>query len=213
MRSSTAVVHRGQDWTLWRRWVLTNAACGAIGPAALKTLEDIYLAGSATRATDGLYIVTIVTGLFFVAGSMVQWLVLRQHLRPLGWWPVVTIIGAITGWLLVTAFVTSSYTYRETFRSNLLIFSFMLAVIGVAQWIVLRRHVQSSGWWVLASAIGGALIWPAYSVVAATTLAGAATARGVGSAAIVAVALQGGVSAAAYAVVTAFALLWLLRGK
>jgi len=33
--------------------------------------------------------------------------------------------------------------------------SFTGALIGIAQWIVLRRHVSRAGWWVLASALGG----------------------------------------------------------
>ena len=27
-------------------------------------------------------------------------------------------------------------------------------VVGVAQWLVLRRHTQHAGWWILARAIG-----------------------------------------------------------
>ena len=31
------------------------------------------------------------------------------------------------------------------------------ATVGIAQWFVLRWHVSRAGWWVLASAVGGAL--------------------------------------------------------
>lgn len=211
MSAPTVAPHRRGDRTIWPRWVLTHALYGALGPAVLKILEGRFLAGSATRATDGPSIVAGVTAAWLVLGGVVQWVILRRYLRPLGWWPIATIVGAFTGGLLVFGFVTGNYTYRETFRSDLLICGFTAAAIGTAQWIVLRRRIRGAGWWVAASVAGGALIWLTYTAVTATTFAGAAAARGVGQAAVVAVATQGGVSVAAYATVTALGLIWLLR--
>lgn len=205
---ATATPQRG-DRAVWLRWVLANAACGAAAPAALKFLEGVYLTGSATRAADGPRLVAITTVSFLLVGSAVQWLVLPRVFRPLRWWPVATIAGALLGWSLIAVFVISGSSYRETFRSNLLIFSFVMATIGAAQWLVLRRRVHGGGWWVIASAAGGAAIWPIYSLVATTTVAGANVARGTGVSAVTAVALQGGASTAAYAAIVAPALMWL----
>jgi hypothetical protein len=36
---------------------------------------------------------------------------------------------------------------------------------GVGQWLVLRRHVSRAGWWVFASAVGGAVGWSAVLLV------------------------------------------------
>jgi hypothetical protein len=45
------------------------------------------------------------------------------------------------------------------------------AVVGGAQWFVLRRHVYRAGWWVLASAVGWAAGQAAYLALMGVVLA------------------------------------------
>lgn len=211
MRARMIGSRRQDERTLWLWWVLAHALYGALGPAIVKILEGYFLAGSATRASDGPTIVVGVTVVWLILGSLVQWWILRKYLAALRWWPVATSVGAVIAEGVVFTVVTGNYTYRETFRSNVLIFGFTAAAIGAAQWTVLRSRIPNAGWWVATSAFGGALIWPAYTAVATSPFSGAVAARGVDQAAVAAVAAQGAVSAAAYALVTAFSLVGLLR--
>ncbi len=81
--------------------------------------------------------------------GILQWLVLRQQMRRAGWWIAATIAGWLTGWALVAFAVPpgASFLAGATVGS----------VTGLAQWLVLRRHMYRAGWWILVSALGWTL--------------------------------------------------------
>ena len=72
-------------------------------------------------------------------------------------------------------------------------------MVGVLQWLVLRRRVTRAGWWVAASAAGWVAAGPGVGLVAAVM--GAALTANAGWAAL-------GIM---YGAVTGCALVWLLR--
>jgi len=72
------------------------------------------------------------------------------------------------------------------------------AVVGTAQWLILRRRVHRGGWWVLASAVGLAVGWMAGGRVGSVTGA-------------VGVAWVGLVVGAVYGALTGIVLVLLLR--
>lgn len=192
-------------------WVLVQAALGAAGPATLKLLEGTYLYGSATRAADGPRAVLGVTIGFVLLVSVAQWLMLARYLEIGPLWPLATLIGAALTIFVFIPLATFGDRYQETFRSDLLLFAGSGAILGVVQWPVLRRALPSASWWVPTSTLGGAAIWLSYTLVAQSAPLGAAVARGVESQAILAVAAQGGVSVAAYALMTGIVLSLLSR--
>jgi hypothetical protein len=53
----------------------------------------------------------------------------------------------------------------QVFWSYVLVSFLASAVIGVFQWLVMRRHIQHSGWWVLASSMGGVVRGAAIAVI------------------------------------------------
>ena len=70
---------------------------------------------------------------------------------------------------------------------------------GIAQWLVLRRHVPGAGWWVLASIVGVAVS----VAVISTVTAGVEEAGGIAG--------GGAVGGAVYGALTGGVLVWLLR--
>ena len=91
-----------------------------------------------------------------------------QETRSFDWalwwqWVLVSTLGWLLGWTLVHQVVIG-------------------AVIGIAQWLVLRRLVSRAGWWILASTVGWAvgaavvtLVFPPQPGVLAGAVLGAMT--------------------------------------
>jgi len=116
---------RERGWALWFWWVLANA----MGWAA-STVVGQDMAGAVLGPVAGV----------------VQWLVLRRQIRKGGWW----VLASVIGWPV--ALLAVGFALQDP--PGWILFAVVGAVIGVAQWLVLRRQVQRAGWWVLASTMG-----------------------------------------------------------
>ena len=75
-------------WKFWLRWLLATTAGWAVGLAILVSLPQ-----TATPA--------LVEGILFVLSGtlagVLQWLLLRRHIRRAGWWVLVSAAGWIGG--------------------------------------------------------------------------------------------------------------------
>jgi len=131
-----------------------------------------------------------VTGLVLGAA---QWLVLRQTIPLSGWWIVATSIGLAIGLALSVAWTGTSIELRPLIVRAVL----TGGMIGVAQWLLLRRHVAMAGLWIVVVAIGWALGW------AVTRAAGVDLSKDW--------LVFGASGALAFAALTGLALLYLLR--
>jgi len=137
------------------KWILANFLAGSTAGF----LEDHGFQFAATLIFAGA-----------IAGSC-QWLVLRQELRPMRWWPLASALGWIGGNLVQ---VSSYALYRplvdflwahlglwEVFWLNIVTNPIPFAAMAIAQGLVLIQHRQFSartiGLWVLVSAIAGAV--------------------------------------------------------
>jgi hypothetical protein len=73
-----------------------------------------------------------------------------------GAWVLATLMGVVIGIVSILTLVSG---LALAGASPLLVGSIggaaLGAGLGVAQWLVLRRHTQSAGWWVVASMLGG----------------------------------------------------------
>jgi hypothetical protein len=177
---------------LWLSWILATGAAGAfIG----------YMA-----APTDFFWELIASG--FVVG-IAQWLVLRRYIKSAIWWIPASGLGWILGIYLrifsseilnpIVAFLTSVGGLWEVFWLNLTYEPINFAVLGFAQWLVLRRHFRYVYWWIVASALSGAVRGGVGSYVCAVTciIGGGSISNGIGWA----------VSAA----ITAILLLWLIN--
>lgn len=202
---------RSSIFFVW--WVSVNTVVWAIGPAVFKVLARQFLAWSPTVATDGprLYLATTLS--FLALGSLLQWLVLRQRLRLVGWWPLATFVGGYLGYWVITESLNPNYPQGgHSLPIVTTYFGFVGAAIGALQWLVLRKRVAGARWWPLFSAAGGVAFLLASKAVASTAFVETVNAESWWKAvAIVTAAMQGAAGGAAYAIVTGLALLWLLR--
>ncbi len=159
------------DWKLWFQWILANTVAETVGLGgtlfigilllsnAEKTVGVVFAAALAVLAG------TLIEGT--VVGTM-QWLVLHHPLKSMRWrsWALATALGAFVAWTLgmipSTFFFTGTDagTTSSAQMSDLMIYALAAAmglalgaILGVPQWLVLRRYVQKAGWWVLANAL------------------------------------------------------------
>jgi hypothetical protein len=200
------VQHEWQDETrqlaiaprLWLWWTLATTIAGAIVGA----LEESGFQFIATIFFTGLLI------------GAAQWLVLRQYIPKAFWWIVVSALGWTFGLLLVSFFITplfdplvpflSTLGAWPVFWSNLVTWPIELAIFGVAQFPILTRFVRKAEWWILVSALGGALYGASSSTVAYILPPGLPPAP-------FSTALIYGSGWLSYGIVTGICLQWLLR--
>ena len=161
--------HHNQQWNVILPWMLATVAGVVLGILSLLTLTTgLALAGTST----------VLVGLIGGAGlgggiGIAQWLVLRRHIASAGWWVLVSIVGGMIGvalglvledalrplisTLLGEAIQSRSSGPRVSLSDTVAVGAagaVVGAVLGSAQWLVLRRHVRSAARWIVASCLG-----------------------------------------------------------
>ncbi|MBE9077132.1 hypothetical protein IQ241_07450 [Romeria aff. gracilis LEGE 07310] len=184
---------------LWLWWTLAPTIAGAI-VGALEASGFFQLVAT-----------IFFTGLLIGAA---QWLVLRQYIPKAFWWIVVSTQGWTFGLALVSSFITplfdpliqflSTLGAWPVFWSNLVTQPIVLAIFGTAQFPILTRFVRKAEWWILVSALGGALDGASSSTVAYILQSGLLPAP-------LPTALGYGAGWLSYGIVTGICLQWLLR--
>lgn len=160
---------RHVSWLLWLWWVAAGAIGGGMGGTVAAPLE---------RAVNS-YVYLIVAATVTAA---LQWLLLRGYVRGAGWWVPATVAGWSVGFQATSAFSFSVFSVLgldlnpETpgVLTTILFWSSIGAIVGLAQWLLLRRQVARGGWWILVCAVGWAVLGPVLRDVGAA-LAGIVT--------------------------------------
>jgi hypothetical protein len=105
--------------------------------------------GATTASTLGL-----VTALGLLTAFM-QWLLLRSHLPGAGWWIPLTLAGWLVAGLL--ALLTSRFVDLGRLGPGP-VFVVVGGCVGLAQWLLLRRLLRYSGWWVPVSLLATGIV-------------------------------------------------------
>lgn len=138
-----------RTWSKWLKlflvWILLTSVGWTVGMAV--TIE-YQLQGAA------LLLGYLVLG---IAVGLGQWMVLRSKLlgagweRGAGWWVLSTVLGFTVGFFVVVILNTIGLGFISIAMYG--------AMVGLAQWFVLRQRVRMSGWWILATIIGWLAAW------------------------------------------------------
>jgi hypothetical protein len=106
---------------------------------------------------DSLLGITLVGTLAGLVLGLVQWQHIQLHLIGSRWWPLVSAFGALIGTLLgggagllLQSFDLQSFDWIAT----VVMVFVATAVLGVAQWWILRQQIARAGWWIVANALG-----------------------------------------------------------
>ena len=138
-------------------------------------------------------------GLVIGAGvGIAQGLVLRRQTGRFGSWVLLSSLGFGIGKL-----AGETIAQGMTAALGHLVTGAVIGVaVGIAQWLILRRHVARAEWWVLANVAAWAVGWSVISLV-----------EGAEDIATLIVYLIGGSGAALAGIITAYALLRLRRAR
>lgn len=142
-------------WPFLLQWVLASALGWVIGPMVRMAM------GMPGSGGDAGALVVVAGGT--VAGAIVgvmQWLVLRRRTRQAGWWVLASAAGVGVAGLAVQEILIGAGVLarlQPLGAGVVAVGGTVGLVVGVMQWLVLRRWVRRAGWWVLASSVGAAV--------------------------------------------------------
>lgn len=185
-------------WGFWGRWVGANALAELLGLGSSALLWIAFLFGLENRLGSVTSAAVVVLGSTLLEGTAVgvlQWYVLRRALPKLtlvSWWSA-TALGAFIAWSLgmipstMINMASTDAAPPPAEMSDALMYTLAAVmglvlgpVLGLPQWLVLRRHVAHAGLWIAANAVawcwGMVVIFmvvslvPAAGITAATVL-------------------------------------------
>jgi hypothetical protein len=139
----------------WLLWVVMSTVgfviAGVIGhfPFGFSVGDDANLTveNAVVGFVFGAVTGTIIGALqFVVLRSLLQRLVSRRFAFRAGWWVLATAVG-----VGVTHAIGDAAPSPVTYAMLAVLAG---AVVGILQWVVLRRLVKRAGWWVIASIVG-----------------------------------------------------------
>lgn len=92
---------------------------------------------------------------FATVVGLIQWLVLRARAAVTAQWVLATVLGAALGTVVGIAATIGVRVDAKAF----IVMSVGAATIAPSQWLVLRRHLSKSLWWIPTSAVGVVGSW------------------------------------------------------
>ena len=191
------------SWRFWLWWVLASTVGWAVGGGLSGTLGSIQ-AGYVGGMTVGA-----------AGAGVLQWLVLRRRIARAGWWvPATVLVSAVVGGVIVAVGSSGGRGWNVTWSADpgrvvvgLAGMSLFGTMLGVLQWLVLRRRVARAGWWVLAGGVG----WVAGAPLGAVLGGGLSGFLGWSGSGTIDWALTWAGVGAVYGAITGRVLVWLLR--
>jgi hypothetical protein len=146
----------GLGWNVWLWWV---------GYTTLGyMLRGLIAALTATRGPRELMLMPVIGALSLGLVAGLQWLVLRRYLVELRWfsWVGVTIVGqlaalgclalgAAASLILGTRIIEFIGVSALRLLTVIVLGGLVGAVMGFAQWLVLRKYLAASAWWIPAT--------------------------------------------------------------
>jgi hypothetical protein len=153
------------DWFFYPGWVMASifaitlswfAYFLVIGVVTRWIGHTIQVNGQSRITEDYLFLYIFLPMLSLLSGVF-QYSLLRLYVPKMGGW----ILATMAGWLLVFAIMgLLTRVFEEaflTFWNGTLAFTAIGGVIGLSQWVFLRRRIPKAGWWILTSMLGWGL--------------------------------------------------------
>lgn len=139
---------------------MATAIAELLGFAVVVVLSTSVNQSESIHFHTALFLVGMVEGLIL---GFFQWLVLRRYIRQITGWIVATTIGALIAWSLgivssffmtIVVVVSAEGMTKTDFLEGIALLGALVgSVLGFAQWLVLRIHIQRAAWWIVANAI------------------------------------------------------------
>lgn len=147
---------RGRAWparlAVWCAWVVATTIGWLAGSAAVLAVLawTTGVADTIVRNGAGSAILGAIMGLAIGVG---EWIVLRRALRAGKVWIAVTVATWAVAWAIgqaITDGLLDDYWLLGLVPGGVL----LAVIVGVGQWLVLRRYARRASWWLPASLVG-----------------------------------------------------------
>jgi hypothetical protein len=145
------VMKREASWNVWPLWVALNLL--AIPLASLAVMALVVLARLDRQEPVNIVQAVLYVSMMILVSAVLQWLLLRRYLENAAVWIPLTAVGWLAG-IFMIYLARPAVEAAPSGRTLTLVLLLLGAVVGLAQWIYLRRMVDHAGYWVLASATG-----------------------------------------------------------
>ena len=117
--------------------------------------DTIFVNGVHRFTEDYLFLYIFFPTLCLISGIF-QYGLLRRYLPKMGGWILSTMAGCLLAFA-VTALLWRVFNAVFFLWNGALVFATIGGIIGLCQWLFLRRRIPKTGWWVLASILGWGL--------------------------------------------------------
>jgi len=165
-------------WASWLLWIFANTIGAAIGLAITlvaisvigldsdNTIPLVYVIGFNYDSSTISPVLVVATTICIGAS---QWFIVRKYATRAVLWIVASVFGVFLGAIAIglVAWI-ANITIGVDRMSKVMQGAFSMAVpltlygasVGFTQWLFLRKHTihANTNWWILASAIGAALL-------------------------------------------------------
>ncbi len=150
---------------IWLRWLFTNTVgipisllVGLLVQAPFNSFLEQSLVDPAYTFNYTTIVLISLALIGTIIGSVQLWVLRVWIKKPISW--IIAsglgyMIAAILPFRLKLADMYFGYYMGRSFQLDEVLYGAAFgALLGIAQWIVLRRHLKQSGWWIPASSIG-----------------------------------------------------------
>lgn len=142
----------------WLAWVAAVTIGWAIGWALVEIVYRV--------SADMIWLAFLFQGAHVVGigAAVLQALVLRRHLQRAATWILATGVAAVVSEVIATYVTVAAYERTGEIDAGFLT-SIALTIVaggflvGIAQWLILRRIVDRAGWWIPVSGLGLIVAW------------------------------------------------------
>jgi hypothetical protein len=148
---------------LWLRWTTATLAGEVLGIGVIVALTTLF-----SRVAAGTWTMVVLIAAGSLAGAVLgacQWTAIGPHLpREKARWIAHTTAASAFTWTLGVFGSAAAQAPEATCTPVGVVLASVMpvgmlvgAAIGAAQWLILRRRYEDSGWWLLANTLGWAL--------------------------------------------------------
>lgn len=118
--------------------------------------DIIYVNGVRHITDDYLFYYFFFPALCLISGIL-QYSLLRLYVPKMGGWILATMVGCLLVFVTMTLLIRIFEVAFLNLWNGTLAFATIGGLIGLSQWVFLRRRIPKAGWWILASILGWGL--------------------------------------------------------
>ena len=143
-------------WVFLFQWTLINLL-GTVMGVLLLVLMYSFLLSDASENVTAVFDRGISIAIFGSLLGFFQWLVLKSRIDQIRSWILATAIGLVIGASGFAVIKSLIFHDDPSLLSPTVVAAIIGALLGAAQWTVLRKHNRQSFLWILGSASGWSL--------------------------------------------------------